>query len=445
MGMARATPSTVIVFLVIVMPVLRSFAQPAHPAPPPTTFALDPQAVRYVVTHGIGGNYCFEFDSPVTAITLRELKPPVVRTEMVLREWEAENDNDDPATANWDYYRSRDVAELRARFEFMADLTRRQVPYAVAVWGAPPWIRQGRGPVERAKWPELIEGVSTFLEHAKAGHGAEPDFFTFNEPDYGVDVKLSPEEHRDMIKLLGAEFERHGLRTKLTLGDAHKPAPIEYVQPAAADPEAMRHVGVVAFHSWWYEDKPEHLSQWADLAERVKRPLWVAEAGVNAIAWRDGSMNTFDYAIGELVHYQRLLIHARPQAILYWEYTGDYSLLDAQHRPTERFAFMRHWSEFIPPGSEAMAGEERDGLLFTAFRDPATRRVALHLANPTAGPRGVRVTGLPDGLTRLDCVTTSRAKLFVKTPGPTVDADHTLVIDLPAQSLVTLHAAPASP
>lgn len=407
----------------------------------PVRFDLDTTTVRYVVAHGIGGNYCFGIDSPVSAITLKQLKPPVVRTEMVLRDWEPSNDNNDPGTPDWDSYRAQDKDLVRHRFKFMSDLTRRKVPYMVAVWGAPKWISTGRGPIAREQWGELIESISTFLQHARNEHGAEPDYFTFNEPDFGVDVKLSPEEHRDMIKLLGAEFERHGLKTKLTLADAHKPSPAAYVQPTVADPEAMKYVGVVSFHSWWYENKPEHLSQWADLAERLKLPLWVAEAGVNAMAWRDKSMDRFEYGIEEVVLYQRLLIHARPQAILYWEYTSDYSLLDKDLKPTERFAFMRHWAHFIPQGSEALTGELKDGIYLTAFRDPKTSRVAIHLANPTEQPREVRLTGLPSGVESLHAVRTSRGELFQEIEGPKI-LERSATVELPPQSLTTCYTKP---
>ena len=154
---------------------------------------------------------------------------------------------------------------------------------------------------------------------------------------------MTAEEHREAIKRIGARFAKLGLKTKLLLGDVAGPRGTHvFTEPAAADPEARKYLGAVSFHSWGGAT-PEQYGAWADLAERLKLPLIVAEAGPDAGAWQTKAYRTFPYAVREMVHYQELLLHARPQSILYWEFTGDYSLLAGARPPpdgpglTERF------------------------------------------------------------------------------------------------------------
>jgi hypothetical protein len=70
----------------------------------------------------------------------------------------------------------------------------------------------------------LVNSIVRYLQYARQQYGAEPDLFSFNEANIGIDVLLTAEEHRDMIKRLGAAFEQNGLKTRLLLGDATWPA-----------------------------------------------------------------------------------------------------------------------------------------------------------------------------------------------------------------------------
>ena len=47
--------------------------------------------------------------------------------------------------------------------------------------------------------------------------------FSFNEPDWGVTVKLTAEEHRELTIILGKHFESLGLKTRQLGGDVTNP------------------------------------------------------------------------------------------------------------------------------------------------------------------------------------------------------------------------------
>ncbi|MGC4106203.1 MAG: hypothetical protein QM753_07585 [Thermomicrobiales bacterium] len=108
-----------------------------------------------------------------------------------------------------------------------------------------------RAQIAPDKWEELAECIGSYLVYAKQKYGVEPDMFSFNEPDWGVMLELTPEEQRDVIKLLGKQFVKLGLKTKLLLADVTNPrGTAKYAEPTVADPEAMQYVAAIAFHSW---------------------------------------------------------------------------------------------------------------------------------------------------------------------------------------------------
>ena len=397
--------------------------------------AVDFSKTRYRIT-GIGGNYCFAIESPVTRYTLDHLRPAAARTEMSLRLW-------DPKSPEAE-------SRVRQEMELMAELSRRKVPYVTSVWRMPPAMTEEVSPdkkrrsrhIGEAQWQGVLEAIGSYLTYAKEHYKAEPAYFSFNEPDIGVDQLFSPEEHRDAIKRVGAELERRGLKTKMLLGDvAVVRRGTAYAEPAAGDPEAMKYVGAVSFHSWGGATA-EQYGAWADLAEKLKLPLIVAEAGTDAGAWRTRAYQRFGYAVGEMVHYQELLLHARPAMVMYWEFTGDYSLMNVSKGQdpavSERLALQRHWCELVPAGCDAVAASsDQPAVLATAFRSGAA--VTVHLAN-AKWERRVTVSGLPEGVKALNVVRTARGEMFRKI-GVVEVRDGSVEMVLPAESLTSLTTA----
>ncbi len=408
----------------------------------PAEFKLDSATVRFAV-RGLGGNYCFNLDTPEKNYTLAQLKPRFARTEISLAKWMPRKGSPPSPSAR----------KLPREFETMRELARLKIPFIASVWEAPAWMTRT---VERAgapaeinipaeSFPAAAEAIGAYLLHAKNEFQAEPDYFSFNEPDYGAKIKFTAVEHRDAIKLLGAQFEKLGLKTKCVLGDVSNPrTPLDYLQPALDDAGAMKYVGALSFHSWG-GGTPRQYAAWSDLAQIAKLPLIVAEAGVDPGAWKDGSFRSFDYFGREMLQYQDLFQFARPQAVLYWEYTGDYSLLTAGTKnggvpaETERFALQKHWLRFVPPGSEAL--DTSGGLVrvqLTVFRkaEAHATHYTFQLSNAD-WMRKARIAGIPPTVKSLNVVQTSRGVLF-KSFAPIAPVNGVVEIELPAQSMTTL-------
>ncbi len=431
-------------------------------APGPVQLTMDAKRTVGRVA-GIGGNFYLRCDEVkgVPRYNLDNLDLSMARLAMWLDEWEPVNDDADPRQPDDKAFAGRDRpgSPLRRDFEFQRELARRKIPYVLSVFCLPAWMYT-KPPKERftfnnrldpKKWPELLERIGTYLQHAKDKYGAEPDYFSFNEPGQGVYVGFSAQEHRRAIKTIGAHLSKLGFKTKLLLGDnADFQGGTPYVMPAARDPEAMKYVGALSFHS--YLMKPGQYRRWALLAKRLKLPLLAGEVGVDPNAAAACQKQDYDYALRELAMYQEIFLHARPQAMLYWEYGGScWSLLRPDPtRPTklkisERFCFQKHWCDFIRPGSDALAtSSDSDTVLFTAFRHPdkkAGRGLTLNVAN-LAHARRARIGGLPKDVGALRRVQTSQG-VFFRASAPLAPKDGRLELDLPARSLVTLTTLPA--
>ena len=427
-----------------------------EPDTAPAHLTLDATKVRYRLD-GFGGNYCFGIESPITQYTLANLRQGWARTEMTPYEWEPQNDNDDPDVTNWDYLKSQDKPDSNLRREFLLakQIQDKGIPYVISIWGLPMWmydppattLRGGHRRVSPQMWPELLECIGSYLVYARDQYGVEPNLFSFNEANYGVDLYLSPEDHREAIKSIGAHFAKLGLKTRMLLADVTGPRGTHtYAEPAANDPEAMKYVGAVAFHSWG-GGSPQEYGAWADLAERLQLPLLVAELGVDAGAWRTRSYDSFHYALQEVRMYQELLLYARPQGTMQWEFTSDYAICKSENDaagndtvvPTVRFQFVKHFCNLTPLHSDALTtSSDHEKVLFTAFagEENGKRVYTLHLANLGA-EREATVEGVPAEVKQLRAVGTDETRAFADLEAVT-PKNGSLEIKLPALSLTTL-------
>jgi hypothetical protein len=410
----------------------------------PARLWLDP-APRFRF-YGFGGNYSFQTDSPAAQYTLDNLAVHFARVEMSLDDWQPVDDYNSPPVTDWSKYEQRDRpgTRLHSQLVMARQLQQRGIPLVISVWRLPEWLYvdrgqrnpgDGRRKVDPALWDKLVAAIGTYLIWARDRYGAEPDLFSFNEANIGVNVLFSPDEHRDAIKSIGAYLESLGLKTRMLLGDVHEPRDtLDFVASAAADPEAMRLVGALSFHSWGGAP-PAQYAAWGDLAENLGVPLLVAELGTDAAAWRGRAFDSFWYGLDEVRMYQELLLYARPQAAMYWEFTADYSLLDSQLQPTTRFWFTKHFTDLTPPQSDALTtASDQPKVLFTAFRKEG--QYTLHIANFGAA-REVRVDPLPAGIAALRGIRTTENESFAEfTADP--PSDGTLVLALPERSLVTV-------
>ncbi len=398
------------------------------------SLSVDTSQPRYRF-HGFGGNYCFQIESPVTDYTLENLDSHWARTEISMADWDPQATNDQPNT------------RLRHEFELMRRLQGKCIPFIASIWRLPEWLladRDVKGPddhsrrIDPQRYRDLLDMIGSYLVYARDHYAVEPDLFSFNEPDLGIRVLFSAEEHRDLIKSLGAHLQGLGLKTKMLLCDVSNPRGTHvYAQPTVEDAEAMRYVGAVSFHSWGGAS-PGQYEAWASLAESLTVPLLVAEMGTDPDGWRGRGYDSYWYGTEELRMYQELLLYARPQATVYWEFTEDYSLVHSTSDgilPTGRYWLVKQLTDLTPAQSDALAtASDHEKVLITAFRKDEA--YAVHIANLSAA-REARITGLPAGMTSWRVSVTTEERGFVEVD-PVLAEDGGVRLLLPARSLVTL-------
>jgi hypothetical protein len=225
----------------------------------------------------------------------------------------------------------------------------------------------------------------------------------------------------------------------MLLGDATGPRDTHrFVLEAAADPEAMRYVGAVGFHSWG-GGTPEQYTAWRDVGEWLSLPLLVTELGVDAAAYHGRSYDSYSYGLREARMTQELLKYARPQGTQFWQFTNDYALVrtkaDGSVEPTPRFWLMKHFTDLTPRNSEGLrSASDQKAVLVTAFRKGGS--YTLHILN-TGAARMAEIAGIPD--VEWQVTETTEESQFQKKPAMRSNGS-SLQLRLPFRSLVTLTA-----
>ena len=140
---------------------------------------------------------------------------------------------------------------------------------------------------------------------------------------------------------------------------------------------------------------------------------------------------------------QELLLHARPQALIYWEFTAGYSLCRVAGsgvEPTGRFWLTKHFTDLTPANARALAtASDHPKVLITAFAGESS--IAVHIAN-LSDARQATLTGLPAQIAAWRPILTTGQQGYAEQPS-LEPAQGALQLTLPARSLLTLVAAPS--
>jgi O-glycosyl hydrolase len=394
--------------------------------------SVDPAMQRYPFD-GFGGNFRVFKETPIVGYSLDQLQVSWARIDFNAMAWDRDRSAPAPSPA------------LQRTFELMQRVQKEKIPWILSLWFLPerfytdsnqrPFGSFGRR-IAPDRWPEFLDLLGSYLVYIKSHYGVEPDLFSFNEPDLGVSIGFTGETHREAIKRIGAHLASLGLKTRLLLGDTANPRDSHlFALPAAGDAAAMRYVGAVSFHSWG-NGTPEQYAAWGDLAEWVHRPLLVAEAGVDPGAFQNSAYDSYAYGLLEARQFQELLRYARPQALIYWQFTDDYGLVHVGPNnviePTPRFWLMKHFVNLTPTRSHAVASssDQADVLVSAFVRGNA---VAVHVLNLGAEREAV-IAGLPAGAWRT--VTSTEAAGYQE--ATVTVGGGAYAWRLPARSLTTL-------
>ena len=438
----------------------------------PVTVTIDP-AKPGRTFDGMGGNYRIQSprDAQVIQYILDNLRVAYGRVAMPWNTWQPEENSPPPLLA------AESAAEPPAggsnapparggrggggvgmnsvapAMEIAGKLAKQNIPMIISCWFPPSWAVLGNGAgagrggggargqrLDPAKWDAICKSIGSYLLFLRGHFGAEPQYFSFNESNIGINVLQSPEEHAEAIKKLGAWFKSIGLKTRMLLGDTGDAPPVSFIQPALNDPEAVPYIGAVSFHSW-RGATDEQYQKWADAAARLGVPLFDAEGGNDAQA--STYPNVFReawYALDEAAEYVRIMRLCQPESILEWQLTQDYSVLQSDAggalQPAQRFYNLNQFN-LAPAGSAWIPAQSSSGLVLpAACVDPARGVYTVHLVNNGAA-RPVTLAGLPAPVTQMTVYVTDGKRGLEKLE-PVSVRNGSARFTLPGQALTTL-------
>ncbi|NLF86183.1 MAG: hypothetical protein GX571_08780 [Lentisphaerae bacterium] len=404
--------------------VLSALGTPQPPAPP-GALALDPSR-RLGAFDGFGGNFCFGLDEPVTEQVRQRLRPRVARLRMHL------DDLGPPLAGSGDSHSAwmrmlaaadRPWSELWQNLGLAETLHRDGTRLQISTWRVPAWIldhppTHDQNRIAPGRYDDLAGMVAAYLDYLRRSRGVVPETFSFNEPDWGANVIFTPDGYRDALLAVNQALRRHGLETRLMIGDLSTAGDGNaYLAPVLTNSTLMARAAGISFHAWNKAAEADYAA-WRALADQTGLPLIVGEIGVDH-NWRDVQLHGYDYALREMAHYLDVLRQARPQQVLYWEYGASYALLPPETRrdrqpESERLALQQHLVSFTPPGAEAITCHSPlKTVSAAAFAVPRGKHegYTLHVANFGA-ETSLDIAGLPYRIRRLDVVETSQGVCF---------------------------------
>ncbi|MGI6099882.1 MAG: hypothetical protein ACOYD3_09025 [Kiritimatiellia bacterium] len=417
---------------------------------PPGILTLDPDKHLGAPLEGFGGNFCFSLQEPVAEQVRRRLRPRVARLRMHLDDLRPPPPGSrDPHT---DWLRmlalaDRPWSELWYNLGLAETLHRDGTRLQISTWRVPEWIldhppMHDQNHIAPAHYDTLAGMVAAYLDYMRLTRGAVPETFSFNEPDWGANVIFTPEEYRDALLAINRALQRHGLETRLMIGDlSNAGSGNDYLAPVLTNETLMARAAGLSFHAWQAACEPDY-EAWRTLADQTGLPLIVGEIGVDH-NWREVQLHGYDYALREMAHYLDVLRMARPQQVLYWEYGGSYALLPPEtwrerHPESERLALQQHMVSLTPPGAAAIAChsplKEVAAAAF-AFPQGKAEGYTLHVAN-FGTDAAMTITGLPPRIRRLNVFETSQGVCFSARRAITCK-DGTASVTLPALSLTS--------
>jgi hypothetical protein len=375
---------------------LRNLAVAADPLGP-VRVAVDVGTKRQTLL-GLGGNFCqprYGATEPMDVVgryALENLRVAHARVGLPLNHW-------NPAPGVY-----RDDAQARASLLALREMARRKIPTVVSVWEGPGWMLGGQSEqsgrvLPPSRYAECIESIARYLVKARDEYGSTPEYFSFNEPDYGVNFKFAPAEMADFIRQAGPRFARLRLRTKFLVGDTANGSNFyDYARTLLEDRTVTRYLGPLAFHSWDALSASDvAYRRIADLGRRYRKPVWCLEAGHDAQLWQSGDpWGTWDNGIRTALAYVRTLNLTEAALMDYWTYQDNYPLVDKRGpRPYPVFHVMRQMEDVAAKGATVVAARTtRDDLQILATVGPKVKRFGVLLVNP-AGAGQVTLTGLP--------------------------------------------------
>ena len=394
---------------------------------------------------GFGGNFCqprYGATEPMDAVgryNLENLRVVHARVGLPLNSWTPEKGV------------FQDDKQAHAAFLAMQQLSRRKIPVTVSVWEGPLWMLGG--PAEQSgrvlppeRYADCIEAVRQFLVTARDKYGVTADYFSFNEPDYGVNFKFTPAQMAEFIRQAGPRFGAAGLKTKFLVADTANGANFaEYARPLLEDKRIAPYLGPLAFHSWdALSVLDARYEEIAALGRKYKKPVWCTEAGHDAQLWQKSNpWASWQNALRTALAYEKTLRLSGASLMEYWTYQDNYPLVNKDGTlPYPVFQIIRQMEQALPPGSRVAAvTSTSDDLRVLAAAGAGKGQFSLLLINPI-GAGTVTVSGLPIGADVSVVQSTDGSPRKTLPVRKRVGRDGRVTVPVPSRSVVTLLGVP---
>jgi len=427
----------------------------------PVTVTVDPAKTGRPWL-GIGGNYRIQnqrVDPLHIQYIFDNMRVAYGRVALPWNEWQPD-ENIPPAMTSGGNAPQTAPATTRGRgrgptgvlpaLDIAQKLAKRNIPTIISCWFPPAWatlpndtpnVRGMR--LNPAKWDAICKSLGSYLIYLRDHYGAEPQLFSFNESNLGINVRQTPQDHDEAITRLGAYFKSLGLKTRMLVGDTSDAVAVDFLKTAVNDPEAAAYAGAVSFHSWRGATDAQY-QQWADAAAKLGVPLIDAEGGNDAEAYSYSNIFLEGwYALDEAAEYVRIMRICQPESILEWQFTQNYSVLWTDPagglHPTQRFYNLKQFN-LAPAGSAWTSVQSSSPLVLpAAFVDANSGVYTIHLVNNGAA-RQVTVTGLPSNLTAMNVYVTDKDRGMTPIE-PLKFENGSAQFKLPSQALTTLSNA----
>lgn len=390
---------------------------------------------------GLGGNFCqprYGSSEPMDAVgdyNLKHLNVVHARVGFPMNSF-----NPQPGVFT-------DDGPAHASLLLLQQLSRRKIPLVSTVWEGPQWMlggdREQSGRVlDPSRYKDCIEAIVRYLVLARDRYGVGVDYFSFNEPDYGVNFKFTPRTMIDFIAQAGPELKARGLKTKFLVADtANGTNTYDFARPILEDPTVRPYLGPLAFHCWDALGASDvSYRKIAELGKRFNKRVWCLEAGHDAGLWQaPNPWVSWDNGLRTALAYIRTLNLTEASLMDYWTYQDNYPLVDRSRRPYPVWRVMKQMEWVFAPGSTVVQTTTGSpDLKSIATVGPTKNRFSVLLANPI-GSGTVRLSGLPKGARVLVQISDERRQLQTD-HRDRVDSKGQISVNIPLRSVVSVVA-----
>lgn len=308
------------------------------------------------IIRSIGGNYpqannTAEVWDPIGRNTMEQFKPTHVRLALPLRFYGLSYQN----------YKGRKIIEhprVVALLQSMRDMKQdyRVVNFTVSIFQVANELvenpeDQNKRRIKPDKYGEVVDMIEAFLLEAKNSYRVEVDYVSFNESNGGYTTLFTPEETIVFIKMAGQRFENLGLKTIFLWGDTSSTkSTVPFASAIAADPDVVKYLGPLSFHSWWSESEPNSVfEEVQNLAKIYNRPVWCTELGHDAVAHQTPGYNlNWDYAFRFAKISHRVFKYSGTEVFLFWTWQKGYEIMSVDTLTKYPVYYLtRHQTDFL--------------------------------------------------------------------------------------------------